>query len=182
VTIHWLSDPTRARYALPFLALTCGLVVVGLASLLGSQLAGAVVAAAAAGSLAIGLPQALRYRADDSPAVAALRMAAVDAAASGGPVVVERTLRSFADYLASTGALRSPLITDFSVEIGAVEPPPAATTVAVFPEGRGGFVAARESSATFRCDIPWVRRLESDRFLDITVATGAQVVRAPTRW
>jgi hypothetical protein len=182
VTIHWLSDPTRARYALPFLALTCGLVVVGLASLLGSRLAGAVVVAAAAGSLAIGLPQALRYRADDSPAIAALRMAAVDAAASGGPVVVERTLRSFADYLASTGELRSPLITDFSVEIGAVEPPPSATTVAVFPEGRGDFVAARESSATFRCDIPWVRRLESDRFLDITVATGAQVVRTPTRW
>jgi len=182
VTIHWLSDPTRARYALPFLALTCGFVVVGLASLLGSRLAGARVAAAAAGSLATGMPQSLRYRADDSPAIAALRMAAVDAAASGGPVVVERTLRSFADYLASTGALRSPLITDFSVEIGAVEPPPAATTVAVFPEGRGGFVAASESSATFRCDLPWVRRLESDRFLDITVATGAQVVRTPTRW
>jgi len=182
VTIHWLSDPTRARYALPFLALTSGLVVAGLASMLGRRLAGAVVAAAAAGSLAIGLPQALRYRADDSPAIAALRVAAASASASGGPVVVERTLRSFADYLAVTGELRSPLITDFSVEIGAVDPPASATTIAVFPGGRGGFVAARESSATFRCGVSWVRRLESDRFLDVTVATGARVVRTTTRW
>lgn len=182
VTVYWLSDPTRARYALPFLALTSGLVVVGLASMVGRRLPGVVVAAAAAGSLAIGLPQALRYRADDSPAMAALRVAAAKASASGGPVVVERTLRSFADYLAAAGALRSPLISDFSVEIGAVEPPASATTVAVFSEGRGGFVAARESAEVFSCGIPWVRRLESNRFLDVTVANGARVVRAPTRW
>jgi hypothetical protein len=81
-----------------------------------------------------------------------------------------------------TGELRSPLITDFSVEIGAVDPPPPPVTVAVFTQGRGGFVAASESSATFRSDIPWVRRLESDRFLVVTVATGARVVRTTTRW
>jgi hypothetical protein len=181
-TIHWLSDPTRARYALPLLALSSGLVVIGLAACLGRRLALVAVATAVAGSLAIGLPQALRYRADDSPAVAALRAAAGSVSASGGVVVVERTLRSFADYLASTGELRAPLITDFSVEIGAVDPPPSAATVAVFPEGRGSFVAARESAEVFACGIPWVRRLESNRFLDVTVATGARVVRAPTRW
>lgn len=182
VTVQWLADPTRARYALPLLALSVGPVVVGLAACVGWRPAAAVVAAAAAGSVAIGMPQALRYRADDSPAIAALRVAAAKASSSGGAVVVERTLRSFADYLASTGELRSLLITDFSVEIGAVEPPASATTVAVFPNGRGSFVAARESSATFRSDIPWVRRLESERFLDVTVATGARVVRTPTRW
>ena len=182
VTVQWLSDPERARYALPCLALSSGLVVVGLASLLGRRAPLAVIAAAAAGSLAIGLPQAARYRAVDSPAVAALRAAGRSAAASGGVVVVERTLRSFADYLASTGELRSPLITDFSVEIGAVAPPPPAATVAVAPEGRAGFIAASYWSETVRCDMPWVRRLESDRFLDVTVATGARLIRTPTRW
>jgi hypothetical protein len=182
VTVQWLADPTRARYALPLLALSVGPVVVGLAACVGWRPAAAVVAAAAAGSIAIGIPQALRYRADDSPAIAALRAAAGSVSASSGVVVVERTLRSFADYLASTGELRAPLITDFSVEIGAVEAPPSAATVAVFPEGRGSFVAARESAEVFACGIPWVRRLESNRFLDVTVATGARVVRAPTRW
>jgi len=182
ITVQWLSDPTRARYALPLLALSSGPVVVGLAAHLGRQLAVVAVAAAAAASLASGLPQALAFRAAVSPPVAAFRTAAGEAAASGGALVVERTLRSFADYLASTGELRSPLFTDFSVEIGAVEPPPPATTVAVFPDGRGGFVAASESAVTFRCDIPWVRRLESERFLDVTVATGARVVRTSTRW
>lgn len=182
VTIHWLSDPTRARYALPLLALSSGPVVVGLAAHLGRRLAVVVVAAAAAASLASGLPQAVAFRAAVSPPVAALRTAAGEAAASGGALVVERTLWSFADYLASTGELRSPLFTDFSVEIGAVEPPPPATTVAVFPDGRGGFVAASESAVTFRCNVPWVRRLESERFLDVTVATGARIVRTSTRW
>ena len=182
VTVQWLSDPTRARYALPLLALSVGPVVVGLAACVGWRPAAALVAAAAAGSVAVGLPQALVYRSAASPPVAALRAAAGEAAGSGGVVVVERTLRSFADYLASIGELRSPLITDFSVEIGAVEPPASATTVAVFPNGRCSFVAARESSATFRSDMPWVRRLESERFLDVTVAIGARVVRTPTRW
>jgi hypothetical protein len=182
VTVQWLADPMRARYALPLLALSVGPVVIGVASCLRWRLSVVAVAAAAACSLAAGLPQALAYRAAASPPVAALRAAASEAAASGGAVVVERTLRSFADYLASTGELRSLLITDFSVEIGAVEPPASATTVAVFPNGRGSFVAARESSATFRCDIPWVRRLESERFLDVTVAIGARVVHTPTRW
>jgi len=182
VTTQWLADPARARYALPLLALTAGLVAIGLAACIGRRAAAAVMAAAAAASLVVGLPQALRSRTAVSPAVAALHAAASETAASGGAVVVERTLRSFADYLASTGELRSPLITDFSVEIGAVEPPPPATTVAVFPKGRGGFVAASEAAVSFRCDIPWVRRLESERFLDVTVATGAGVVRTPTRW
>jgi len=182
ITVQLLSDPTRARYALPLLALSSGPVVVGLAAFLGRRLAVVAVAAAAAASLASGLPQALAFRAADSPPVAALRAAAGEAAASGGALVVERTLRSFADYLASTGELRSPLFTDFSVEIGAVEPPPSATTVAVFPNGRGSFVAASESAVVFRCGVPWVRRLESDRFLDVTLATGARVIRKPTRW
>jgi len=182
VTTQWLADPARARYALPLLALTAGLVAIGLAACIGRRAAAAVMAAAAAASLVVGLPQALRSRTAVSPAVAALHAAASETAASGGAVVVERTLRSFADYLASTGELRSPLITDFSVEIGAVEPPPPATTVAVFPDGRGGFVAASEPAVTFRCDVPWVRRLESERFLDVTVTSGAQVIRAPTRW
>jgi hypothetical protein len=81
VTAHWLSDPERARYALPGLALSSGLVVVGLASLLGRRAPLAVIAAAAAGSLAIGLPQAARFRAVESPAVAALRAAGRSAAA-----------------------------------------------------------------------------------------------------
>lgn len=182
ITVQWLSNPTRARYALPLLALSSAPVLVGLAAHLGRRLAVVAVAAAAAASLASGLPQALAFRAAVSPPVAALRTAAGETAASGGALVVERTLRSFADYLASTGELRSTLVTDFSVEIGAVEPPPPATTVAVFPDGRGGFVAASESAVTFRCDIPWVRRLESERFLDVTVATGARVVRTSTRW
>jgi hypothetical protein len=182
VTTQWLADPARARYALPLLALSIGLVAIGLATCIGRRTATAIMAAAAAGSLAVGLPQALRYRTDGSPAVAALKVAAREAAASGGTVVVERTLRSFADYLAATGELRAPLLTDFSVEIGAAEPPPSTTAVAVAPEGRAGFIAASSWDETIRCDIPWVRRLESDRFLDVTVATGARVVRTPTRW
>ncbi|HQN97073.1 MAG TPA: hypothetical protein PLM61_11920 [Thermoanaerobaculales bacterium] len=182
VTVHWLSDPTRARYALPCLALSSGLVVAGLASCLGRRMTLLLTAAALTCSLAVGLPQAARYRKADSPAVAALRSAGRGATASGGIVVVERTLRSIADYLAAAGELRSPLVTDFSIEIGAAAPPPPEEAVAVAPEGRAGFIAASCWAETIRCDIPWVRRLESDRFLDVTVATGAQVVRSPTRW
>jgi hypothetical protein len=182
VTVQWLSNPTHARYALPVLALSVGPAVIGVASCLGRQLALAAVAVAAVCSGAIGLPQALAYRAAESPAVAALRAAGRGAEASGGVVVVERTLRSFADYLAATGELGSPLINDFSIEIGAVEPPPVTLTVAVAPAGRSGFIAASHWEETVRCGIPWLRRLESYRFLDVTVATGARVVRTPTRW
>lgn len=180
-TVFWLSDPTQPRYALPLLALSVPLVVIGLAQLAGLW-AHLAVAVAVMVSLAGGLPQARVIRSSVSPVMEAIARAGDEAAARGGVVVVDRTLLVFAEYAAESGRLRQPFVSDFSFEIGAAEPPPPARTVAVFDRGRGGFVAGRQRSETFRCTIPWVRRLGPDRFLEVTVASGATVVRSPTSW
>jgi hypothetical protein len=181
LTVLLLSDPTQTRYALPVLALSAGPVVIGLASLVGRGSL-AIVAVAVATSLALGVPQAVAVRLQPSPVMSALMNAGVEATERRGVVVVDRTLRVFADYATEVGWLTAPVLNDFSLEIGAVETPPAPRTVAVFDRGRGSFVASADRTELVRCQLPWVRRLGPDRFLDVTVASGARLVRTPTRW
>jgi hypothetical protein len=176
-----LSDPTQARYALPVLALSAGPVAIGLWTLL-RRWSIAVVGAMVAVALIVGLPQSAAVRSGPSPVMAALDRAGREALEGGGVVVVDRTLRVFADYATEAGQLTVPVVTDFSVEIGAASQPPARTTAAVYDRGRGGFVVDGRSSETFSCSSPWLRRIGPDRFLDVTVVTGARVGRVPTRW
>jgi len=180
-TVVFFSNPEITRYALPLVALTCGPVVLAAAVLFG-RLATVLVAMAMTASLVIGVPQTVTYRSDPSPPVAALMRAGELADDVRGTVVVERTLLSFAGYLAASGDLRSRVVTDFSIEIGAVDAPDPATTVVVFPGRRAGFVSASEHREDFSCGIHWLERLERDRFLDLTVATGAHVEAETTQW
>lgn len=180
-TVLLASDPTQTRYALPLLALSSGPAMIGLASMMGRwALAGVAVIVAIC--LTTGLPQAHVLRSEASPVISAFAAAGVEADARDGVVVVDRTLRVFADYATESRLLKSPVLTDFSVEIGAVDPPPAARTIAIFDRGRGVFVVDCDECETFRCKIPWMRRLGPDRFQDVTVAAGARVVRARTEW
>jgi len=182
VTVFLLSDPGHARYALLLLALSCGPVVLAAATVL-RRLTLPAVAAAVAVSLGVGLPQAQSYRLVDSPVVRALTWADQEVGEAGGVVVVvDRTLVSFADYGAAAGTLRWPVVNDFQIETGAVTPREIEPAIAVFDAGRGGFVQHFETDETFSCSLPWVLRLGPDRFLDVTVTTGARVVPVETRW
>ncbi len=135
-TVVFFSNPEITRYALPLLALTCGPVVLGIAVLSGRLtpvLAGLVITA----SLVMGVPQAIAYRSGLSPVVAALIWADERAVQTGSTLVVERTLWSFANYLEASERLRSEVVVDFSIEIGAVDAPDPHATVAVFPAAPG---------------------------------------------
>ncbi len=180
VTSQLLVNPTLPRYALPFLALSTGPVVIGLATVL-RRWTLPVVALAATVSAAVGLPQTAAYRTTESPPVSALRVANV-AAGRDGTVAADRTLMSFVDYGVAAGWLRARVINDFQLEIGVVAPPPPEATVAVFASGRGGFVRSEASVRTYRWPPGWVGRLESDRFMDITLAEGASIFPQPSRW
>ena len=181
VTVAFLTNPEITRYALPLLAFTSGPVVVAVAAVAG-RLAFGLVALAVTASLTAGVPQALAYRSRPSPVVAALTLADELAVQTGSTLVVERTLLSFADYLAVSDRLRSDVVVDFSIEIGAVESPDPSATVAVFPGRRAGFVRTSEYQQDISCPMSWMLRLESDRFLDVGVAAGAHLEPGGTRW
>ncbi len=181
VTSQLLQNPTLPRYALPLLALSIGPVVIGLATVLRRWTFPAVALIATVLAV-VGLPQTAAYRTIESPPVTALRIANDVVDRSDGTVAVDRTLIAFADYGRAAGWLRARVINDFQLEIGAVAPPPPETTVAVFVRGRGGFVRSEASARAYRWPPGWVGRLESDRFMDVSVAIGPRVAGAASAW
>jgi hypothetical protein len=172
VVIHGLSNPGHARYAVPLLALSCGLAALGLDTLFHRwtpALIGSIVVLAAA-SIA---PQLATYRSAISPPVAAVDEAFLAAARIDGIVVADRTLHAFVVLHQLTRPSPAPVLFDHMLELGHA-PPAAQRTVAVFDRANGSPMNAPVRERTFTCSIPLVRTLGQDRYLDLGVAAGAR--------
>lgn len=176
LVIHGLSDPQHARYALPVLALTTGLVVLGLGTLAGRR-TGLVVAATVTSAMVAAGPQLMAYRSVVSPPIAAIEEAFFEAGRRDGVVVADRTLHAFFVLRRLTHPSGVPVLFDHMIENGFAPPPPPGRTVYVFDAGRGTLLESFDRRREFSCSIPLVRTLAQDRFLDLTVASGA-VLRA----
>jgi hypothetical protein len=174
ITVYLLSDPTHARYAVPILALTGGPVVVGTAVILGRTSVAAIAVAMLSFALVV-LPPMPGYRNIDSPPLRALEQAAAVARERGGVLVVDRTLVSFVEYLQASHRVAEPVVFDHYFELGASAPPPAASTVAVFDIGHDKLLLDAEERRSVSCEIPILRRLSQNRFIDLTVAEGAEL-------
>ncbi len=170
--IYGLSNPAHARYFIPVLALTCGLAFLGVAIIFRRwtwPAAGLVVVLA---TIAVG-PSLAEYRTAMSPPVAAIEEAIVDAKSRNGVVVADRTLHSFFVLRRLQRPVGAPVLFDHMIEFGNVPPPPSEQTVFIFDHGRDELLVTTERQRRFTCSIPLVAVLAQDRFLDITVASGA---------
>lgn len=171
------SNPEHTRYWLPLLAFSSGLVVRGLTRLV-RRWTSAAVTAAVVGSAIVVLPALPTYRSQPSPPVAATRFAFTRARVSGSVVVVDRTLVAFVDRERALRPFPGTVILDSQVELGETVPPPSFATVYLWSERRPSLVAHAEATRRFSCTIPLLRRVEQARFLDLAVASGAQLRRA----
>jgi hypothetical protein len=119
-------------------------------------------------------PELAVYRSTASPPVQAMERCLAEALRRGAVVVTDRTLASFFEYERLWHGVPVTVLHDS--QIGTDTPaPPVWLTVAIFDDSHGSFVGRTGSTTTFSCDQPWLRRLSQGRFLDITVATDAQV-------
>jgi hypothetical protein len=178
VATQVLANPAHARYALPLLALTSGPVVIAASTIL-RRWTVLVLLALVTVTAWFGLEQTRVDRGLESPPISGLRDAGRWAESAQGVVVVDRTLVVFADYMREAGELKPPIINDFQLEIGSVAAPPAASTVAVYAVGRGGFVRSAETVILASARPGWVRRLGPDRLMDVRIARRSQVMGRP---
>ena len=178
VVIYGLSNPAHARYAIPVLALTGGLVALGLERILRKwswiAIAGSVIIATGV----VG-PQLVAYRSTVSPPVAALDDVFTEAKSRRGVVVADRTLHAFFTLRRLERPSATPVLFNHMIELGHVPPPPPEQTVFVFDAGHGEWLRSAENRRRFSCSIPLVRMLAQDRLLDLTVATGARLNERP---
>jgi hypothetical protein len=175
-TIQLLSNPSHARYAVPVLALTSGLVVIGGVRIFG-RANPVVVAIAVLGAAILIVPQLRAYRSQVSPPLRAIRVAVGAAHDRGGVLVADRTLISFVDYERASGRAMPDIVWDHVFEMGAIAPPPSSSTVAIFDAGHDHLLLGAEEMRVFSCEIPILRRLAQDRFTDLSVAVGAELAR-----
>lgn len=169
-----LSNPDHLRYAVPLLAFSSGLVVAGAASFVRRWALVAAAAAVVAGCWQV-LPEASGYRRQPSPAVAAVEHAFARARATGSVVVVDRTLTAFVELERMLRPFRGTVVYDHQLERGETGPPPEWATIFVFDRGHGMLLTTAASTRRFACDRPLLRRLSQGRFLDVTVAEGADL-------
>lgn len=168
VLVFGLSDPSHPRYAVPILALSSGFVMTGLRTTFRSAaplIAGAAVVAATA----LVWPGLATYRHEASPVVRALHEGDGVAFARRVPLVVDRRLVSFVRLLQAEGRLRSPVVFDHLLELGALDVPEPGAVVAVYDRGHRPDLTPVGRAVHFSCDWPLLRRLGPDRFLDVTV-------------
>jgi hypothetical protein len=175
VLVFGLSNPAHPRYAVPLVILSCGLVVIGLERLLGERRTLVSVAAAVAGAGAVVLPVATTCRQQESPPLRALAEADRLADQRGGVVVIDRTLHSFVVFREATGESSAPAIFDHVLEFGTTPPAPASRTVMVFDGDHAALLVDCEDRRIFACPPGLLRRISQDRFLDVTVADGAEL-------
>jgi len=168
------SNPDHVRYAVPLLAFSSGLVVAAAASFVGRWALVAVVTAVVASCWQV-LPEASGYRRQPSPVVAAVEHAFARARATGSVVVVDRTLAAFVELERMLRPFRGTVVYDHQLERGETAPPPDWATIFVFDRGHGMLLTRTVSTRSFACDRPLLRRLSQDRFLDLTVAEGADL-------
>ena len=111
------QNPTLPRYALPILALTCGLVVAGISRIVGQpKRTLAAVGVCVVLSVALAAPVLGTYRREPSPVVAAFDH--VEASTGLRAVVVDRRLIAFVMLEKVTGRLRQQVLWDYQVELG----------------------------------------------------------------
>ena len=175
-----LSNPTHVRYAVPVLAFSSGLVVVALAHVC-RRWSMVVVAVAVAACCWRVVPTASHYRQATSPPVAAVAHAFSVARAQGRVVVVDRALASFVELEQAVRPFSGTVLFLYQIERGETAPPPAWATVVVFDRGNGSLLERATSSRVFRCRDPLLRLMSQDRFLDVTVAEGAELRAGPSR-
>jgi hypothetical protein len=173
LTTHRLSWGGHVRYLMPITALTSGLVVVAIARFAGRY-----------GPVLIGVllvlviwravPSLAVYRNQTSPPLRALEASLAAAQTSGAVIVADRTLASFVELERLRRGI--PFTVLFDDQIGVdTPPPPAWATVAVYDEPHDRMVADARTRRLFTCDDRWLRRLSQGRFLDVTVASQADV-------
>jgi hypothetical protein len=169
-----LANPAHARYAVPLLALSSGLVVVGATAVSWRATPAGVAAAILAWGVAV-VPVLGPYRRETSPPVAAVRAALERAAGNGAIVVADRTLVAFVDYARASGSPTAVVIWDHQVESRAVPPPSPRFAIAVYDRGHDRLYRSARERSTFGCREPLLRTLSQDRFLEVTVATEVEV-------
>jgi hypothetical protein len=173
LTTHWLSWGGHVRYLMPITALTSGLVVVAVvrfAGRLGVGLIGVLLV------LVIwrALPPLAVYRSQASPPLRALEASLAEARSSGAVIVADRTLASFIELERLRRGIPYTVLYDDQIGVNTPPPPPWAT-VAVYDEPHQEMVADARTRRRFGCDDRWLRRLSQGRFLDVTVASQAQI-------
>ncbi len=174
LVVHLLSNPAHSRYAVPLLALTSGLVASGLITLFRRW---AVVAIEMTTILATTLtvPQLIQYRSAISPPVAAIDEAFIQAQLRNGVVVADRTLHAFFVFRRLATPTTTPVLFDHMIELAHVPPPPREVTVFVFDAGHGDLLVTSENTRRLSCSIPLVVTLAQDRYLKLTIASGAML-------
>jgi hypothetical protein len=174
VLVLSLANPAHARYTVPLLALSSGLVVVGATAVIGRATPAGVAVAILASGFAV-VPALGVYRREISPPVAAVRAAFDQASSDGAIVVADRTLVAFVDYARASGSPTAVVIWDHQVESRAVPPPSPRFAVAVYDRGHDRLYRSARERSTFECREPLLCALSQDRFLEVTVAIGVEV-------
>jgi hypothetical protein len=173
ILVYGLSWAGHVRYALPLVALGWGFALIGLGRLIG-RWSLPIAALLLIGQVLPIVPELAAYRSTASPPVQAVERCLTEARRRGAVVVTDRTLASFFEYERLWHG--APVTVLHDSQIGTdTPPPPGWLTVAIFDENHGSFVGGTGGATTFRCDQRWLRRLSQGRYLDITVATEAEV-------
>lgn len=173
--VFGFSNPAHPRYGVPIVILSSGFVVLALGRALGERSSIVAATTAVTAATVVVLPAAPVYRPLDSPPLRALALADQLASERDGTVVADRTLHSFVLYREAMGRSSAPVVFDHLLELGAELPGPPASTVMVFDADHDGLLVDFESRQTFSCNEALLRHLAQDRFLDVTVASGAEL-------
>ena len=178
VVIHGLSNPAHARYFIPVLALSCGLVFLGAATLFRRWEWPAAGVAVVLATVSVA-PALTNYRAATSPPIAAIEEAIFEAKSRNGVVVADRTLHSFFVLRRLQRPMGTPVLFDHMIQLGHVPPPPPDRTIYIFDADNGELLEGEERVRIFSCTTPLLRRLSQDRFIDLLVASGATLCGHP---
>jgi len=173
LAVYGVASPQHARYFVPILALSAGFVVAGLTVLLGRTGAGVAAAGVIAAFAWQVVPGLALYRAQPSPPVAALRLAAERQRSTGAAVVVDRRLNAFVDWERAFEAPGLHVVYDFEAQLGMGGLDRAGRVVAVYDANHE---LAWLPGATVE-HISWpddaVRALSPARYVDLAVAAAA---------
>jgi hypothetical protein len=170
LVIHGLSNPAHARYAVPVLALSCGLVVNGLLAVFRRWTWTAICAAGLASAATVG-PQLADYRTAVSPPVAALELAVDTADTHGSILIIDPSLHAFWLLREASRPIEATVLIDHAIEIGFQNDELPYDRIYLVDAGNN--VSLNGAFTLFRltANAPLIRMLSQDRFVDVIVAT-----------